>query len=301
MKPSRYIASQLRENRSLYIMLSISVAFMLLFVYYPFVQGIRIAFFDFSFISESKFIGLTHFKKLLSDEKFINAFGNTIIFGVFNCFLGVVLPAAMAVLLNEVSFKAPKRIFQTIIYLPTLFSWVIIGSIFVLLLSPTVGPVNALLEHLGIEPIYFFAEEKLAKPLFIILGQWKSVGFGLIVYLAAITGIDQTLYEAAEVDGATRFKKIIHITIPCIKTTMKMMLMFGIIGILSLFDQVFVLNNGMINREVNVVMTYIYGTGIAQLKLGYAAAAGLVVGAVTLTFTLISKRLLKFGFESEEG
>lgn len=296
------IRKSLRDNKSTYIMLLPAVLFMLVFVYYPFVSGIRLAFVETNLVSgKTTFVGLQHFKKLLQDDDFALALRNTVIMGVCNVALGVVLPATMALLLNEIPWHGLKKICQTIIYLPSLFSWVIIGSIFQQLLSPTTGPINQLIELFGGEPIYFFAEPDMAQGLFVGLAQWKGVGYGLIVYLAAITSIDPSLYEAAELDGAGRWSKMWHITIPGIRNTIKMMLMFALIGLLGMFDQVVVLNNGMINDEVNVAMTYIYGTGIRQMRLGYASAAALVVGVITLTVTLVSKKALRFGFEGGES
>lgn len=123
------------------------------------------------------------------------------------------------------------------------------------------------------------------------------MGFGLIIYLASIVGIDQSLYEAAEIDGANRFQRILSITLPGIRNTVKVMLMFSIMGLLSMFDQVYVMDNGLIHEEVDVVMTFIYSNGIRQMRLGYAAAAGTLVGIITLVITLVSKKFLKFGFE----
>lgn len=297
-KEPKRLRPQRKNNTSLYLMLLPAVAFLLLFVYYPFASGIRLAFMDVNLVTNSsEFVGLSHFKKLFSDRDFTNALWNTVVFGVINVALGIILPAGMALLLNEVRSPRSKKFFQVIIYLPSLFSWVVIGAMFQLLLSPTTGPINMLIQKLGGEPIYFFAKPEIAKLLFILLAHWKGVGYGVIVYLAAITGIDPTLYEAAELDGAGRWRKMIHVTLPGIFGTTKTMFMFAVIGILSLFDQVLVLNNGIINEEVNVVMTYIYGTGIQQLKLGYAAAASLVTGVITLVLTLSSKKALKFGFE----
>ena len=295
---TRRIGRSIRDNKSFYIMLLPTVIFLAVFVYYPFASGIELAFMDKNLVSgKTTFVGLQHFKALMQDQDFGIALRNTVIMGVCNVVLGVILPAAMALLLNEVLWSPLKRVCQTIIYLPSLFSWVVIGSIFQQLLAPTTGPVNLVIEMFGGDPVYFFAEPDIAKVLFIGLAQWKGVGYGLIVYLAAITAIDPTLYEAAELDGAGRWAKMWNITIPGIRNTMKMMLMFALIGLLSLFDQILVLNNGVINDEVNVVMTYIYGKGIRQLRLGYASAAALVVGIITLTVTLVSKKALKFGFE----
>lgn len=297
-KEPKHLRPQRKNNISLYLMLLPAVAFLLLFVYYPFVSGIRLAFMDVNLVTNSsEFVGISHFIKLFNDRDFKIALLNTVIFGVINVALGIILPAGMALLLNEVRSPRSKKFFQVIIYLPSLFSWVVIGAMFQLLLSPTTGPVNTLIQKLGGEPIYFFAKPEIAKLLFILLAHWKGVGYGVIVYLAAITGIDPTLYEAAELDGAGRWSKMLHVTLPGIFSTTKTMFMFAVIGILSLFDQVLVLNNGIINEKVNVVMTYIYGTGIQQLKLGYAAAASLVTGVITLVLTLSSKKALKFGFE----
>lgn len=300
IRKSRQRSLRQRGSSSLYLMLLPSVAFLLLFVYYPFVSGIRLAFMDVNLVTGSReYVGLRHFLTLFADEDFWRALWNTIVFGVINVALGIILPAGFALLLNEVRRPKWKKLFQVIIYLPSLFSWVVIGAIFQLLLSPTTGPVNAIITWLGGDPVYFFAKPEIAKLLFILLAHWKGVGYGVIVYLAAITNIDPTLYEAAELDGAGRWRKMIHITLPGIVGTTKTMFMFAIIGLLSIFDQVIVLNNGIINDKVNVIMTYIYGEGILQLKLGYAAAAALLTGVMTLTVTLLSKKLLRFGFEEE--
>lgn len=285
---------------SLYLMLLPSVAFLLLFVYYPFASGVKLAFMDVNLVTgKQAFVGLDHFKELLDDEDFWRALWNTVVFGVINVALGIVLPAGFALLLNEIRSPKWKKLFQVIIYLPSLFSWVVIGAIFQLLLSPTTGPVNAVITWLGGDPVYFFAKPEIAKALFILLAHWKGVGYGVIVYLAAITNIDPTLYEAAELDGAGRWRKMLHITVPGITGTTKTMFMFAVIGLLAIFDQVIVLNNGIINDKVNVIMTYIYGEGILQLKMGYAAAAALLTGVMTMTVTLLSKKILRFGFEGE--
>ena len=290
-----------RGSITLYLMLLPSVAFLLIFVYYPFVSGVRLAFMDVNLVTGSQiFVGLNHFKVLLEDEDFWRALLNTVVFGVINVALGTVLPAGFALLLNEVRRPKWKKLFQVVIYLPSLFSWVVIGAIFQLLLSPTTGPVNAIIQWFGGKSIYFFAKPEIAKALFILLAQWKGVGYGVIVYLAAITNIDPTLYEVADLDGAGRWTKMVHITLPGIIGTAKTMLMFAIIGLLAIFDQVIVLNNGIINDEVNVIMTYIYGEGILQLKVSYAAAAALLTGVMTMIVTLLAKKLMHFGFEGED-
>lgn len=305
MLQDRKKESRLRPRRwggsvSLYLMLLPAVAFLLLFVYYPFVSGIRLAFMDVNLVTgKQEFVGWEHFQKLLDDADFWRALWNTAVFGVINVALGIILPAGLALLLNEVRSAKARKTFQVIIYLPSLFSWVVIGSIFQLLLSPTTGPVNAIIKWFGGEPVYFFAKPEIAKLLFILLAHWKGVGYGIIVYLAAITNIDPVLYEAAELDGAGRWKKMAHVTLPGITGTTKTMFMFAVIGILAIFDQVIVLNNGIINDKVNVIMTYIYGEGIQQLKMGYAAAAALMTGVLTLAVTLLSKKVLRFGFEGE--
>ncbi len=288
------------KHWEIYLMLLPTIVYLSIFTYYPVLKGIEISLMDFRFVGNSEFIGFDNYARIFQDSEFYRAFGNTIVFALWNTILGVVLPAGLAILLNEIKHTGFQRTIQTIIYLPNLFSWVVIGTIFFFLLSPTVGPVNVLIKALGGEPIYFFGNTDWAKPLYIFINQWKSAGFGLIIFLASIVSIDLSLYEAAKIDGASRVQRIFYITIPSLFNTFKVVLMLNVMGMMLLFDQIYVMSNPVVKENVDVIMTYLYRVGITRLDLGFGAAASMIILVITLAFTILVMRLTKFGTEQSD-
>lgn len=285
------------SNLALYSMLLPTLIYLAVFVFYPLVRGIPMSFQNFSFVGASKWVGLANYIKMFKDAEFWRAFQNTMYFALWNTVLGVVLPCALSIMLCE--FKSPKlkSFTQTVLYLPNLFSWVVIGSTFMLLLSPTVGAVNYIIKLCGYEPIYFFGKTNIARPLILFINQWKITGFGIIIYLAALVSISPELFEAASIDGAGRFQKIRLITIPCLKNTVKVMIMLNVMGMFLLFDPIYVLGNPITLRETDVLMTYIYRTSITKMNLSYGATVSVFISLIALTATLIVKKISHFGLE----
>jgi putative aldouronate transport system permease protein len=181
------------------------------------------------------------------------------------------------------------------VYLPHLFSWVVIGGMWIYLLSPSGGLVNELLGLLNIGPIRFLTNTDWARTMMIGLPIWKDAGYAAIIYLASITSISPTLYEAARIDGASRFQQAYQITLPLLAGTMKVVFMLNILGLLRIFDQIFVMRNGVTQRGIDVLMTYVYDLGIQQYELGRASAISVMVLLATLAMTAVVWRITGFG------
>lgn len=256
--------------------------------------GVIIAFQHFNIglgILKSPWIGLENFKYLfqIRDSKVI--FFNTIFISTGKLIAGIIVPVTFAVLLNEVRQTLFKRWVQTIVYLPHFLSWVILADVLIDMLSLN-GIVNRLIAALGGEPIMFFASNDWFPWIVIGSDTWKDFGFAAIVYLAALAGIDPTLYEAAEIDGATRFQKMRYITLPGLVPTIILLATLGIGNILNAgFDQIFNLYNPVVYPSGDIIDTYVYRVGLVQAQFGFATAVGLLKSLIGFVLIIISYRL----------
>ena len=293
----RLKSKRIRQNLANYVMLFPAIAYILIFSFYPIFSGVIMSFNDVRITGASTFNGVANYEKVFADPAFWSALKNTFIFAFWNCFYGVFLSLAVAILLNEVRRTTMKKFIQTVIYLPNLLSWVVVGSSFVFLLSPTVGPVNQVLKSMGHEAINFFSEIGIARGLIIFINQWKITGYGVVIYLAALVGISQDQYEAAILDGAGRFEQIWYVTIPNLKNTILTMVMLNVTGMFQLFDPIYVLGNRITQPNTDVIMTYVYRTSLGKLRLGTGAAASVTLMVIALTFTLVTKKLTNYGSE----
>ena len=293
----RLKSKRIKQNIANYVMLFPAIAYILIFSFYPIFSGVIMSFNDVRITGASTFNGVANYEKVFADPAFWSALKNTFIFAFWNCFYGVFLSLAVAILLNEVRRTTMKKFIQTVIYLPNLLSWVVVGSSFVFLLSPTVGPVNQVLKSMGHEAINFFSEIGIARGLIIFINQWKITGYGVVIYLAALVGISQDQYEAAILDGAGRFEQIWYVTIPNLKNTILTMVMLNVTGMFQLFDPIYVLGNRITQPNTDVIMTYVYRTSLGKLRLGTGAAASVTLMVIALTFTLVTKKLTNYGSE----
>lgn len=293
----RLKSKRIKQNIANYVMLFPAIAYILIFSFYPIFSGVIMSFNDVRITGASTFNGVANYEKVFADPAFWSALKNTFIFAFWNCFYGVFLSLAVAILLNEVRRTTMKKFIQTVIYLPNLLSWVVVGSSFVFLLSPTVGPVNQVLKSMGHEAINFFSEIGIARGLIIFINQWKITGYGVVLYLAALVGISQDQYEAAILDGAGRFEQIWYVTIPNLKNTILTMVMLNVTGMFQLFDPIYVLGNRITQPNTDVIMTYVYRTSLGKLRLGTGAAASVTLMVIALTFTLVTKKLTNYGSE----
>lgn len=271
--------------------------YFLIFSYYPLVKGFVISLQDFRLIGDRPFIGLQNYLNVLTDPFFWRAVKNTIMIGGGILAIGFVSPLVVALSLNEVLKPAFKKLTQMVIYLPHLFSWVVVGGIWIFVLSPDVGLVNNVIQWLGFEKIHFFAKQNYAKPIMIFTSVWKDMGYICIIYLASIISINPTLYEAAKIDGANRWHQVRYITIPQLVPTMKVVFLLNMMGILRIFDQIFVMKNPSIARDVDVLMIYTYEKGILNFEMGTATAAAFLVIFITLLLVMMTRRLIRFDLE----
>jgi putative aldouronate transport system permease protein len=240
--------------------------------------------------TQSPWVGLKYFQEAFTDKYFLHALWNTILYSLLKLAFGFPAPIIFAILLNEVQNLRFKKIVQTVSYLPHFVSWVFVSGFLYVVLATDDGIVNKILLQLGIveKPLRFLASEKYVPTLLVASHVWKSFGWESIIYIAAITGIDPTLYEAAAVDGANRWTRIWHITLPCIKSTIVVLLIFTVAGLISanfeFFEQMYLLSNSIIHDATEIIDTYTYRMGIQLTRYSYAAAVGMFrsVAAVIL-------------------
>ncbi|MDO4292554.1 MAG: ABC transporter permease subunit [Eubacteriales bacterium] len=281
----------IRRDKWLYIFL---IPFLLYFVVFKYVPmlGAAMAFQNFKFSTGfwgSEWVGLEHFKRLLTGNSFGMILKNTLLLNIASVIFGFPIPIILAILLNEIRCQKFKKVTQSIMYLPHFMSWVVLGGILIEIFSPSTGIVNMILKNVfGIKPIYFMGSNFWWPVIFVISGIWQGAGWGTIVYLAAITGIDPELYEAAKVDGAGKLRQILHITIPGIAGTIVIMLILRMGSMMDIgFEQVYVMMNPKVREVSEVISTYVYRVGIEGAQYSYTTAIGLFQSAVSclLVFT----------------
>ncbi|GAB6939164.1 ABC transporter permease [Isoptericola variabilis] len=301
-RPRRKRVPALWKHKALYLMAVPGILYFILFKYAP-MGGLVIAFQDylpFLGIGGSPWVGFDHFVRFFSEDTFYILLRNTLMISLGMLIFSFPVPVILALLLNEVRTKWFQRSIQSVVYLPHFLSWVIVVSIFYVLLTTDGGSVNNLLVSWGFDPVPFLTDPDWLRPMYIFQEIWKGAGWGTIVYLAAMTAVDVQLYEASELDGAGRLRQAWHITLPAIRPTIIVMFILAIGDFLELgFEHMFLVMNSL-NRDVaDIFDTYVYTAGIENGQLSYAAAVGLFKGLVGLILVVFANRLAKrFG---EEG
>ena len=278
----RELAKEIRRYRSLYPIMIFGVLFFIIFAYMP-MYGIQLAFKDYTFgqgIGGSPEVGLEHFQRLFARQEFWAAFLNTFIISMIK-FLGFPVPIILAIFLNEVASRHYTKSMQVIYTLPHFLSWITIGGIMKQLLGSS-GAINSMLASLGNGPVAFLSNGDAFRFLLLFTDVWKESGWSCIIYMAAIAGIDPTLYESATLDGANRFQKAWHITIPSIHTTIAVLFILAVGGVLGgNFDQVFNLYNPTVYAKSDIIPTYIYRITFEQAPdYGFSTAVGLFQGGI---------------------
>lgn len=287
--------SQFLKTWDLYLLLIPGIIFVLIFSYLP-MYGIIIGFKNYNIfagsspldaIAKSPWVGLKNWNQLWKLKDFKRAVSNTLEISCLKIIFEFPLPIILALMINEVRSVKTKRVIQTVLYLPHFMSWVVVAALFLSIFG-TSGIVNNVIQSLGGEPQKFFMDNRWFRVMLIISSMWKECGWGTIVYLAAITGIDPELYEAAKVDRANRFQQIIHITLPGIASTVIMMLVMRLGGIMNAgFGQILVMYNPTVYESGDIIGTYVYRIGLGQLNFSRGTIVGLfnsVIGCVLMMF-----------------
>lgn len=288
------------KYRILHIMALPCIIYYVMFHYVP-MLGIIIAFKNyrgvvagFAGIYQAPWIGFKNLEMFFSSMYFGRLMRNTIMISLCRIIFSFPTPIIFALLLNEIRGKVFKRAVQTISYLPHFLSWVVIAGLVTTLLSTDNGPINELIIALGGEPIFFLASNKWFRSVLVVSGIWQGVGWGSIVYLAAISGISPELYESAELDGATRYQKMWHITLPSIKEIIAIYLILSVGRILGEnFDQIYNLYSPVVYEVADVFETFVYRSGVGEARFSYSAAVGLFKGVVSFALVLLTNRAAK--------
>ena len=275
-----------RDQKMLYLILLPFIIWYAVFMFKP-MYGMVIAFKDYSLfrgISGSEWVGLKNFKDFLTSPEFYVTLKNTLMLNVYSLLLEFPFAILLALMLNEVENKYFKTIVQTASFIPYFIAIVVATGITVNILSPSTGVVNVFLEKLGFERVYFLAKPEFFRGIFTGLNMWKTAGFNAVIYLAALTAVDEQLYEAAKIDGANKFQQLRHITIPAIIPTIVVMLVLKVGSMLNVaFETVLLLYQPATYETADVISTYVYRTGMLMQDFGLATAVGLfnaVVGFI---------------------
>ena len=290
------VLKQIVNNRYLLLLFLPGFIYFIIFKYGP-MYGVSIAFKDFlptEGIAGSPWVGLKHFEKMFTSMEFWMVFRNTLIISIYSIIFVFPVPIILALMLNELRSMVFKRVTQTLIYLPYFISWVIGAGLIIELLSPESGVINYIIKLFGGQPIYFITKKEYFRPILVITSIWKNAGWGTIIYMAALAGIDIEMYEAAVIDGASRFQKMIYITIPSIVNIIIIMFILRIGFILNAdFEQILNLYNPLVLDVADIIDTYIYRVGLlgSISTYSYAAVVGLFKSIIGLTLIIITNKL----------
>ncbi len=276
-----------RNNKYLWLMFLPCLIYYLVFRYAP-MFGLVITFKNYNLfrgVWESDWVGFKYYRMFLENPDFLLLMKNTFLLGIMNLALGFPAPIILALLLNEVRKAAFKRFVQTVSYLPHFISNVIVASMVIMFLSPTGGLINELITALGFKPINFMNEPGMFRWIYVLSEIWQHIGWETIIYLAALTAVDPQLYEAASIDGASRMRKLWHVTLPGISFAIVITLILNIGSVLEIgFEKVFLLQNPAIYETADIISTYVYRIGMEQGNFSYGAAIDLFMGIISLIF-----------------
>ncbi len=296
MSRGKRLRREIYLKRGLYLFVLPAVVFYVVFSYFP-MYFIQIAFRDYRItraVGDSAFVGFKYFQQLFASTSFWQALNNTLSISIAKLIFFWPMPIIMALMLNEITSQRAKKIYQTVIYLPHFISWVVISGIIYNLTAMPYGLFNRIISLLGGKPFVIMGEPSLFQPILVLSEMWKESGWGTIIYLAALTRISSELYEAARIDGASRFAQIWHISLPGIKDIVIVMLILRIGNILSVgFEQVLVLQNEMVMRVGDTLDTFVWRIGLQENRFSYATAAGLFKAIVASVLIFTSDRVSK--------
>ena len=272
------------RNRWVYAMMIPVIVYFVMFKYIP-IANLRIAFYDYKILrgfSGSKYVGLQHFIKFFSSSNFPALLKNTVLFSIGAIFWQTLAPIVFALMINEVRGPKAKKLYQTISFMPYFISVVVVVTMINNIISPSMGLLNTLRKNLGLETVYYLGNPQYFYTINYVSGVWSCMGWNSVVYIAALAGVDEEIYEAAVVDGASRMQRLLHITIPAILPTIAMLLTISVGGILNggNLDKLILLQNEMNFSASEMLNTYTYKLGLVNAKYSYASAIGLATSVV---------------------
>jgi putative aldouronate transport system permease protein len=281
-----------RSEIPLHLMLLPGILVIVIFHYIP-LAGLVVAFQRFiparGLFGRQEWIGFGNFRQIFSMPNTPNVLKNTIIIALCKMAFGLTVPICVALLLNELKSNRTKRAIQTIIYFPHFLSWIVFGAILLDLLSPSTGLVNKMLGLLGVQPVFFLGDNRYFRWTIVLTDVFKNFGYGTVVYMAAITGIDPNLYEAAEIDGAGRWRQTLHVTLPGMHMIIVLMMVLSLGNVLNAgFDQIFNLYNSYVYETGDIIDTMMYRLGLQQALFGPSTAIGLFKSLVSMFFISVS-------------
>ncbi|GMQ58753.1 polygalacturonan/rhamnogalacturonan ABC transporter permease [Vallitalea sediminicola] len=286
----------LRKNKWLYILLIPGLLYFILFRYLP-MLGLVIAFKDYDIfkgILDSAWVGLENFRTVFGSTDFKQVFSNTIVISLLKILIGFPVPIILALMLNEMRNVRFSRISQTVLYLPHFLSWVVIGGIMLNIFSPTYGIIGEIYRLFGHDPVNLLASKEHFRGILILSDIWKESGWGTIVYLAALTQIDPNLYEAASIDGASKWKQTLHITLPAISGIIVMLLILRIGKVMNAgFQQIMVLQTPLVQNISDIFDTYVYRTGLKRGQYSIAATVDMFKSVIALVLVVGTDKLSK--------
>lgn len=281
------------KNYDLYLMLLPTVVFIIVFAYVP-MYGVTLAFkkyMPFEGIIGSPWIGFSHFERFFSNYKIL---GNTLLISLYSFIASFPAPILLAISLNHLRNNKLKRIVQTVSYAPNFISTTVMVGMLLIYLSPTNGIVNQFLGLFGVDPINFMGEASLFKHIYVISGIWQGTGFGSIIYLAALSGVDTNLYEAATIDGANTLRKIVSIDLPTIQPVIGILLIMSIGGIMNVgFEKIYLMQNDLNVAASEVISTYTYKVGLIDNRMDYSTAIGLFNSVINCILLLVANTIAR--------
>ncbi|OPA74264.1 protein lplB [Paenibacillus selenitireducens] len=287
---------QMWKYKALYLISIPGILYFLIFKYIP-LGGSVIAFQDYNIFkgfTGSEWVGFAHFAAMFEHYDFLRILKNTVLIGIYDLVIAFPAPIVLAILLNELRLIVFKRILQTVVYMPHFLSWVVIAGMSVAILSPTTGVLNQFLGFFGIEPLYFLGDNSYIRSVLVGSGMWRDAGYGTILYLAALAGINPELYEAAQMDGANRWKQTLRITLPALIPTIMILFLLHMGKFLDFgFERVWVFLNALNTENGEILDTYIYRAGLLSQQYSYTTAVGIFKSLVGLVLVMVGNYLSK--------
>lgn len=285
-----------RNKKAAILFMLPALVFVILFIYYPIIQNFIYSMFRWSSFSEEKvFVGLDYYKRLFADPIFYIALKNNILYAVISIVFQVGIGMILAAILEEKVMRKYQAFFRTVYFIPSVISITVVGLLFQLIYNPNIGLLNAFLKVIGLESLAhdWLGQSSTAMYAVIATSQWQYIGYIMLLFLVAIQKIPEELYESAMIDGASAFKKFIHITIPQIKETILVSSIITVIGAFKVFDEVYVMTAGGPGRSTEVLASYLYRTGFRNDEMGYAATIATLIFLITFVVTLIQLKVTK--------